>query len=199
MCLRGVPELIFSDNATNFKCASKILKTAIKQVDGWRRSVKSTIDSIFPLRYTPNDELLLSVLAEAANIINSRPLTYVPLENDLDEALTPNHFILGSSNGIKSIGSCVEGGFDLRNSWRQSQSYADKIWQKWIKTILPELLRRRDKWLRDSKLIQIDDIVLVVDENAPRNSYKKAKVIGLNHGTDGKVRSVTIQTSGEYT
>lgn len=28
-----MPRLIFSDNATNFKCSSKILKEAIKQVD----------------------------------------------------------------------------------------------------------------------------------------------------------------------
>lgn len=68
-----------------------------------------------------------------------------------------------------------------------------KIWQKWIQTILPEL-HRRDKWLTDSKPIQIDEIILVEDDRAPRNCYEKARVIGLNQGADGKFRSVSMQT-----
>lgn len=224
MSRRGTPRQIFSDNATNFRSASKELKAAMENVNSklvalhfttsdtewsfippasphmggaWERmvrSVKSVISSTFPLKTTPNDETLLSILLEAENIINSRPLTYVPLDNDTDEALTPNHFILGSSNGLKTLGDFENDGSTLRTHWKQSQMYADIIWRKWIKEILPDL-RKRSKWFTDGKPIKLNDIVLVIDENSPRNCYRKAKVIGLNTGRDGKVRSVTIQTS----
>lgn len=75
---------------------------------------------------------------------------------------------------MKSFGNCSNVGFDLRNSWKQSHEYDDKIWEKWIKTILPEL---------PSQPILIDDIVLIVDDGACWNSYRRARVIGLNHET----------------
>lgn len=73
------------------------------------------------------------------------------------------------------------------------QVYANEIWIKWIKTVLPEL-RRREKWQQCGRQIKLDDIVLLIDESADRNCYKKARVIGINPGRDGKVRSVSIQT-----
>lgn len=220
---RGTPRQIYSDNATNFKSASKELKAAMEKVNGklvalhfttsdtewsfippasphmggaWERmvrSVKSIISSTFPFKTTPNDETLLSVLLEAENIINSRPLTYVPLDNETDEAITPNHFILGSSNGLKSLGEFEADGSTLRSFWKQSQLYADIIWRKWVKEVLPDL-RRRSKWHTEGRPIKLNDIVLIIEENTPRNCYKKAMVIGLNTGHDGRIRSVTLQT-----
>ncbi|XP_036346930.1 uncharacterized protein LOC118756269, partial [Rhagoletis pomonella] len=48
-----------------------------------------------------NDESLRSALWEIEFIINSRPLTFVSLESDDDEAITPNHLLIGSSDGYK--------------------------------------------------------------------------------------------------
>ncbi|XP_053674054.1 uncharacterized protein LOC128724352 [Anopheles nili] len=42
-----------------------------------------------------------SRLSEVELIVNSRPLTDVPVEDEADSSLTPNHFILGSSNESK--------------------------------------------------------------------------------------------------
>lgn len=225
MSLKGTPRQIYSDNATNFKGASRELEAAMEKVNSkliaqhfttantewsfippasphmggaWERmvrSVKTVLMSTFPLKTTPNEETLMTLLLEAANIINSRPLTYVPLDNDTDEALTPNHFILGCSNGLKSLGDFQGDGSALKYNWKQCQLYTDVIWRKWIKEILPDLRRRR-KWHTDGRAIKLNDIVLVIDDNTPRNCYKKARVIGLNSGHDGKVRSVSIQTEG---
>ena len=41
---------------------------------------------------------------EIESIINSRPLTYVPITDENEEAITPNHILLGSSNGEKPFG-----------------------------------------------------------------------------------------------
>lgn len=65
-------------------------------------SVKTTLHKISPNR-NPTDEHLRSMLTEVKNVINSRRLTYVPLETEEDEALTPNYFILRSSGGCKPV------------------------------------------------------------------------------------------------
>ncbi|XP_030387814.1 uncharacterized protein LOC115634490 [Scaptodrosophila lebanonensis] len=43
----------------------------------------------------------LAALMEVQMIVHSRPLTYIPVDDENEEALTPNHFLLGSSNGQK--------------------------------------------------------------------------------------------------
>lgn len=132
MARRGVPTEIYSDNGTNLKGASRELNEALLEVDRnimmkelsspntkwkfnppaaphmggvWERlvqSVKKTLNQI-SVTQNPSDDLLNSMMLEVENIINTRPLTYLPLDSDQDEALTPNHFILGSSSGIKPI------------------------------------------------------------------------------------------------
>ncbi|XP_036348065.1 uncharacterized protein LOC118757462, partial [Rhagoletis pomonella] len=127
---RGIPREFFSDNGTNFIGAERELRQAVAEVNrnelvrtftsshtkwnfnpplaphmggAWERlvrSIKNVFYKITPTR-SPNEELLRSMMAEIENIINSRPLTYVPLDNSDAEAITPNHLLLGSSSGMK--------------------------------------------------------------------------------------------------
>lgn len=62
--------------------------------------VKSAIDGIIPTR-NPKEDMLWNLLKQIQNVVNSRPLTYIPLDVEEDEALTPNHFVKLSSNGSK--------------------------------------------------------------------------------------------------
>ena len=126
---RGTPQEFFSDNGTNFVGAERELREALQTLNkerlmvaftstttkwtfippgsphmggSWEwlvRSIKTILYKIMPTR-NPSDELLRGMLLEVENIVNSRPLTYIPLDNESDEALTPNHFLLGSSSGI---------------------------------------------------------------------------------------------------
>uniref|UniRef100_A0A182PWI7 Uncharacterized protein n=1 Tax=Anopheles epiroticus TaxID=199890 RepID=A0A182PWI7_9DIPT len=52
---------------------------------------------------TLDDEGLLTLLGEAERMLNSRPLTYIPLDSEESEALTPNHCLLGNSCGSKPL------------------------------------------------------------------------------------------------
>lgn len=47
---------------------------------------------------SPKEHVLHSLLIEAENIINSRPLTHLPVSPDEEEVLTPNHFLIGLGN-----------------------------------------------------------------------------------------------------
>lgn len=219
---RGSPNVIISDNGTNFHGADKELRQALESMEAycapagiewkfnppasphmggsWERliqSVKQVLTQIMPQR-NPSDELLRAMLLEAESVINSRPLTFVPLEAHEDEALTPNHFLLGSSSGQKPPGEFSNTDLISRKSWRKSQHLANTFWQKWVKSYLPTLTRRT-KWFANTKAIEIGDIALIVDEKLPRNSWPKGKIIATQPGRDGAVRKVTIQTkSGIY-
>lgn len=67
----------------------------------WERliqTVKRNLEQIVGSR-RPNDEELRNALIEVESILNARPLTHVPVDAESAPALTPNHFILGTSNG----------------------------------------------------------------------------------------------------
>ncbi|XP_062714154.1 uncharacterized protein LOC134290937 [Aedes albopictus] len=83
------------------------------------RSMKVAIGGILEAQRRPDDEVLETVIIEAEAMINSRPLTYIPLESDVQESLTPNHFLLGSSNGVKQQPVLpTDYQATLRNGWK---------------------------------------------------------------------------------
>lgn len=159
ICRRGQPLEIYSDNGKNFRGASKELKLALQSIDqnqlaekfnsevtqwffippsaphmggAWERlvrSIKAVLFTILPTR-TPSEELLLTMMSEVENIVNSRPLTYVPLDSELDEALTPNHFLLGSSDGKKSFGNFTSSIWCLKKNWKKSEEFSDRLYGK---------------------------------------------------------------------
>lgn len=219
---RGTPREIFSDNGTNFVGAERELREAVKEVDtnefvrefttactkwsfnppsaphmggAWERmvrSIKTVFYKIMPSR-SPNDETLRSMMAEVENIVNSRPLTYVPIDDETKEALTPNHLVLGSSNGMKPIAEYKDDGNVLRDSWLYSQQYAEQFWKRWVAEYLPSLTCRT-KWFTKCKPLQVGDLVVVVDPSNPRNVWPRGKVVETKVADDGQVRSAKVIT-----
>ncbi|XP_058128695.1 uncharacterized protein LOC131292964 [Anopheles ziemanni] len=103
---RGYPTEFLSDCGTNFVGAARALTSEVKWTFNppggphfggcWERLVRSVKNTLqrMNLPRTPTDEVLLTTLKEIENVINSRPLTYVPL-NDLDDSpITPNHILV---------------------------------------------------------------------------------------------------------
>lgn len=221
---RGCPIEIFSDNGTNLKGASRELKEARSKLDmnqvanefleaaikwnfippasphmggAWERLVRSVKTNISYITKAKSfrDEYLNSLLIEVECIINSRPLSYIPIDDDNAEALTPNHFLLGSSSGNKPIGKFDDRGSTLRNNWHTIQQFANMAWRRWISEGLPAL-NLRSKWhsTDSTKQLQVDDIVLIFDERNPRCCYPKGRVIDVSVGSDGLVRKATVKT-----
>lgn len=223
MSRRGVPQEFFSDNGTNFVGSERELREAVEEIDSnefvrkftsattkwnfnppasphmggaWERlvrSIKTVLYKIMPQR-SPNDETLRSMMAEIENIINSRPLTYVPIDNENQEALTPNHLLLGSSNGMKPLAEYSDCGLVLKNNWLYSQQYAQQFWKRWLTEYLPTLTCRT-KWFEKSKPLNVGDLVVVVDPSSPRNVWPRGKVLETITANDGQVRRAKIITS----
>ncbi|XP_053964298.1 uncharacterized protein LOC128867221 [Anastrepha ludens] len=215
VCRRGVPKRIVSDNGTNFRGASRALISEIERVSSddlerrhpqiewsfippsaphmggaWERMIQSTKSILMDITH---EEVLRATLADIENILNSRPLTYVPLETADDDALTPNHFLLGNSSGIRESGCDDDSGPALRRCFRISNQLANQFWKRWMQEYLP-CLTRRSKWFHPPiRPIEINDVVVIVDNNAKRNSWPKGIVIDLHRGKDGEARSAVVK------
>ncbi|XP_062541430.1 uncharacterized protein LOC134209460 [Armigeres subalbatus] len=122
----GKPSQIFSDNATCFRGANNemvkmdVINRECAEIVGssstawhfippgtphmggvWERMVRSVKEAMRALDdgRKLSDEILATTLAEAADMINTRPLTYLPQDSGEAEALTPNHFLRGTVSG----------------------------------------------------------------------------------------------------
>lgn len=220
---RGVPVQIISDRGTNFIASEKQLKQALAVVDqdkmikeftsastswvfnppatphmggSWERliqSVKKILAEIH-LPHLPRDEVLRSSLIEVENIVNSRPLTHVPIEFESSPALTPNHFLVGSSNGLKPLLPFDDSAKALQQAHKTSQTLANIFWKRWVCEYLPTITRR-SKWFSAVKPIAVGDIVIIVDPKLPRNCWPKGRVLATTVSKDGHVRQATVQTA----
>jgi len=228
MARRGRPTHIWSDNGTNFVGAEKELRDGLKRLnteqicdqlssDGvqwhfnppssphfggaWERLVQSAKRALKVVagKQRVNDETLLTFMAEVESLMNGRPLTHVSVDPRDEEALTPNHFLLGRAS--PNLPQDVLDDRDLysRKHWKHAQVMTDHFWKRWLREYLPSLTERR-KWTRDVPNLCEGDIVLIADENQPRGRWPVGRVIRPILGDDGVVRSAEVKTSsGTYT
>ena len=54
--------------------------------------------------------------------------------------------------------------------------------------------QKRQKWNKPTRNMCIGDVVLIKDDNLPRNCWKMGRVIDLEHGSDDLVRAVKLKT-----
>ncbi|XP_065091440.1 uncharacterized protein LOC135712376 [Ochlerotatus camptorhynchus] len=223
VCRKGKPLEFYSDNGTNFQAASKeIMKRIESECEDaftdsrtrwnfnppsaphmggvWERLVRSLKAALNVLNdgRTLTDEVLLTTLAEAEDLINSRPLTYVSLEPGVDEALTPNHFVrgVGAIRTEHSVQPTNEADA-LRDRYKRSQLLADKLWTRWISEYLPSI-NQRTKWHSESVPLERGDLVYIADDTTRKN-WIRGIVVETYQGADGRIRQAVVKTAkGEF-
>ena len=139
-----------------------------------------------------------TVLTQVEGIMNSRPLTSLPSNDDGIEALTPGHFLIGKA--IESLPDCSPPARNLTllRRWELCQNLVHHFWRRWS-TEYFHSLRRFTKWHRPSRNIQVGDIVLVNQDSLLPTKWPLARVIETHKGKDNLVRVVTVKTqAGVY-
>lgn len=220
---RGPIRHIYSDCGTNMKGANNELKQALLELKDdslqrscveleiewhfnppasphmggcWERLIRS-IKAV--LKKQMNDRCfkehtLRSFLCEAEDIINTRPLTYIALESDTEDVLTPKHFL----NPFFRNEPTVLGKFDdtdllSKKQWRVVQQMSNHFWKRWVIEYLP-MITRTSKWHERCYPLQVNDIVVICENSMPRNSWQKAVVVEVKTSSDGQVRSALVRT-----
>ena len=81
----------------------------------------------------------------------------------------------------------------MHRRWRRVQYLCKLFWSQWRREYLPTL-QERAKWNNVRRYLKVDDVVLVRDENAPRNVWPVSVVTRVEPDSKGLVRSVVLRT-----
>ena len=218
---RGTPVNIRSDNGTNFIGAQRELEENMRLLDidkiqteahgrnitwifncpsspnaggCWERLIGIAKRFLYDAlkNEAPKTETLVSVLIEAENVINSRPLTEIPVTSEDDEPITPNHFLMGCVNSTQT--PHPETQVCLKKQWRIAQNLKNRLWKRWTVEYLPKLLVRF-KWHDKVEPLKVDDVVIICDPSQPRSQWAKGRITEVFPARDGQVRYAEVITA----
>ncbi|KAL7841272.1 hypothetical protein SRHO_G00249630 [Serrasalmus rhombeus] len=222
ICRRGPVSTIRTDQGTNFIGSHRELDNSLKDVDHekihetltkdgikwmfnppfaphhggvWERLIKSLkkiLHSLFREQIL-DDDGLLTALCEVETIMNDRPLTTVS-DNPLDlEPLTPNHLLRMKVQPVMPPGIFQSTDLYVRRRWKQVQYITDLFWKWWIREYLP-IMQKRSKWNLIKRNFLPNDLVVIVDDKAPRNSWLLGRILKTFPDKQGLVRTALIKT-----
>ncbi|XP_046868939.1 uncharacterized protein LOC124461458 [Drosophila willistoni] len=225
MCRRGPVTKLRSDNGKNFigadreakrftdvfeadkiqdelatRCVEWIFNCPLNPAEGgvWERMVRCvkrvlahTVKDV-----APKEHVLQSLLIEAENIVNSRPLTHMPISVDQEAPLTPNDLLKGTSNIPDTPAESEElpKPCETRKHWRMARLLRDRFWKRWVHEYLPTLVRR-EKWCARTQPIRKDDVVYICDPATPRREWSTGIVEEVYTGSDGIPRRAAVRVA----
>ena len=140
-------------------------------------------------------EVLCTLMAEVAGIMNSRPLIPISTDPDSPFILSPSMILTQKSAVPSPLGDFTEKDLYTKQ-WRQVQSLANNFWSRWSREYLPTL-QRRQKWTESKRNLQQGDVVLMKDNQASRNNWPLAVITSTFPGEDGQVRKVEVKTTDQ--
>jgi hypothetical protein len=178
------------DYITNFPCSSHHGGVWERQI----KTVRSIFNSLLSSQGTQlDDESLRTLMCEASNIINSRPLSVENLNDPTClSPITPNQLLhMKTSVVVPPPGDFQNADLYSRKRWRRVQYMVNEFWIRWRKAYLSQL-QTRNKWQRNKRDMKAGDVVLIYDETLPRSQWKLGRVAEVYPGSDGKVRKVKV-------
>lgn len=159
------------------------------------RTVRSVLSSLLDQHGSQlDDESLRTIMVEAENIVNCRPLTVDNLSDPTSpEPITPQQLLTSKT----SVVSAPPGDFqpvDLycRKRWRRVQYLTGLFWSRWQKEYCMFQHNSRQKWNAVRRDSRVGDVVMIHDEDQPRNQWPLGRVVKTYPSKDGRVRKVQL-------
>ena len=138
---------------------------------------------------------LQTILKEAANICNERPLGLSrPRADGSFDVLTPNSLLLGRSMNILPDDTDLAESLGVRERYRVVNHVTKEFWQRWCTEVTPRLIFRQ-KWHEKSRNLCVGDVVMICETSHIKAKYKLAIVEAVHTSRDGQVRSATLRYS----
>ena len=223
---RGLPRVMMSDNAKNFKMSakeitkigrSKVVQSHLPNIGVkwsfiverapwwggfWERLVKITKDCIKKSvgRALLTFEQLRTLFTEVESVVNSRPLTYV--NDDVDGtsyALSPAHLIYGrriSGDQNQECYEVVSTHESLTKKARHHRQLLRQFTKRWRREYLTSLRENARKVNTKEPHVKVGDLVILKNDGTARCFWKIAKIVKLIEGKDGKIRAAEIRVMG---
>jgi len=222
---RGICQIMFSDNGTNFVGASNEFDSICKVLNDskfqrflentkvqwqfiparsphfggiWEAAVKSFKQH---LKRVVSDtpltyEEFYTLVTQIEAVLNSRPL--VPLTDDPNDfdPLTPGHFLIGRPlNAVPEI-DLKEVPANRLGRYAHIQKMTQHFWTRWSTDYL-HTLHQRFKWKFKPEVDKLlGSLVLLKEDGLPPQCWSLGRVVELHPGRDNIVRVVSVMTKG---
>jgi len=138
-----------------------------------------------------NYEEMNTVLCDCEAVMNSRPLTYLPNENEII-AITPAMFIKDiREDGVPDLDQINKTHFAKRIRYRQ------RLKEELRKCFRIEYLGQLHRWIKqknDFMQIKVGDIVLIGNDTQKQLDWPLTVVKEIFPGKDGHIRVVKLKT-----
>ena len=218
---RGRPKVILSDNDKTFVSTAETLKVlwptapiqwhfitpnASARGGVYERMVKIAKECLKGIagRRTVNKESFETIVLEAERIANNRPISYIA-DDDLKKPLRPIHFLEPAPSKLKEI-SLNEELFDdasYQKAWpkrhiliKRHQEIAKDLEffkQEWIKHYLFMLRDRHNANIKNNRIPQVGEIVLIESEEKKKLRWKLGRIVKLINDDKGYARTAKVQ------
>ena len=162
----------------------------------WERMIRSVrqVLQVLLKEQRLDDKGLATVMCQAENIVNSRPLTHVSEDARDLQPLTPNYLLHLNATSVFPAEIFDEKDIYSRRRWRQVAYLSEFCLRRWHKQYVT-LLQCRHKWQHACRNIKQDDIVLLLDDNVARGEWTLGRVLEVRRSSDGLVRSAKVKTA----
>ena len=212
---RGCPKGVISDNAKVFSadetqtfCSSKgiswdfNLSKAPWQGGFWERLIalcKRCLKKVVGRRKLTFDELKV-IIFEIESILNNRPLCYV--YDDIDDiALTPNSLLFGRTleqTNLVSNGEQTPMNYDITtdgflSKYKHLEKVINEFWDIWRRDYLLELRQLQKINKSKGAKPKVNDIVIIYEENIPRQLWKLGRIVEIYKSNDGRERGAKVK------
>ena len=211
MARRGLPSVIWSDNARTFQATQrevqqyygpsspkwKFILPRSPWWGGWWeilvKPVKSALKKSLGRRLLTRAELETS-LHEVEACLNSRPLTFVGDEPDDIVPLTPSHFLIGRPAGLPAgLGDSHFTAVDLIARKDVLDGQLNEFWQRWSEEYVKGLPVCSGPNVQE--LVKVGTVVLVREDGLPRLRWPTGVIQAVFPGKDGLIRAVEVKTA----
>ena len=157
--------------------------------------VKSCMKKVIGVKRLTFVELQTLIL-EIEVILNNRPLC-ADYDDDIEDVLTPNHMVFGKRLELSNENENeIELSSNVEMFTKRQRVLKDALmhfWNRWRKeyiTCLREIKCRKQS--SGANMINVNDVVIVFDEKAPRHLWRLARVNKLIYDNDNEVRAAEV-------
>ena len=138
-----------------------------------------------------------TVVYEAAQLVNQRPIGKVPSSPDDGTYLCPNDLLLG-----RSTSHVPQGPFEERAKMKHRIDFIEEIvgnfWKRWSREVFPNLVIE-PKWHVERRNLKVGDVVMIQDSNTLRSEWKLGVVENVLKSKDERVRNVEVRYKNDQT
>lgn len=162
----------------------------------WEAAVRSAKTHLIRVigEIPASSEDFSTLLTQVEACLNSRPLTAMSDDPNDYEALTPAHFLVGSSLHALPDSEVTNIPMNRLNRFQLIQQKVQHFWIRWRREYLSQLQARTKRW-KPAIPVEIGKLVVIKDENSSPTRWKMGRIVAVHPGEDNVVRVVTLKTA----